>query len=381
MKKIYNIDINLTRKCTFNCDYCFAQPNSGENLTKKEFDNIVIFIDKFYASDFFKQNYDVINLGLWGGEPTLDSLHIIQFMNHYSNNPYVKLFIFSNGYNIPEPLKDRLINERQKTVYEHPKICIQISYDGRPIHDIYRRTIGGKLTSEKVRETFYWLDTEEIPFVIKSTVTPATFKYMYEAYRDIKDLAIHLNTPGFYKAMNYFPTIDYYTSEIGDVDKRCEELKSSLIKIAKEEWAVGINHQTNPIFFFKWFNPNRALCSAGADMIAIDTTGNVNICHACLYDKGDHLIGNIEEDNMILLIEDTHNKFAADIDFEPEECKKCNVLYCLRCNHAKFTNSKKEFYLNRWRDYTNQPHLCRFFEVNDKVRLAMEVLRRKKNGL
>jgi radical SAM protein with 4Fe4S-binding SPASM domain len=367
--RMYSIDVNITRACTFKCEYCFARPNSGGSF--KDVDGIRRFIEMFMSSKFFMEGYDLLNIGLWGGEPTLFPHLVENLVEEYSYNDDVKFFIFSNGYRFKRWLRELLIKYKDEKVDIHPRLCIQVSYDGQPIHDLRRQTQDGQITGAVIKRHIEFLDEMRIPYVIKSTIMPKDFIHMYDAYMDIKAMAQSLHGTG-YKALNYFPTIDYYNEPDGDIDQWRKDLQNSLIRIAREEMEMEV-----PLF--RWFQPNRALCATGAEMIAVDVNGDIHTCHGCIYDENsDHLIGNIAEADIIEKIEETQNKFRPDIDFEPDECKKCPVYYCLRCNHAKYVNSEKEFYLNRWRDYASQPHLCSFFMENYKVVEAMRLIRRSK---
>ena len=373
--RVYNIDVNITQKCTFACDYCFA---TCEEKTLKDFyDPSVLkrFIFKLLESKWFKDNYDFLSIGLWGGEPTTRPEIVVDLINTFMFDN-VKFFLFTNGYNINDDIWQTLVDTKEFRVDGQPKVNTQISYDGRPIHDIYRRTKGNLLTSAAVRNQIKRFDEESIPFVIKSTVTADTFKYMYWAYRDIKELYKKLkNTP-----INYFPTIDHYENSPGlmlEVYKK--ELEHSLIKIANEEQFIKGGQ-----FFFKWFNNNRALCAAGYNAVAIDVDGTIYTCHGCLYDdkqtKFKHRISRIGLDTVVNDLEAMHKEFAVNI-MDDKECKKCDVNFCLRCNHAKYSKSKKQGYLDKWRDFTNQPNLCEFYKINSIVTRSMkemkEITRRK----
>jgi radical SAM protein with 4Fe4S-binding SPASM domain len=367
--KVYNVDVNVTQACTFGCNYCFATSDTAKSF----YDNskLIQFLDKLLASKWYKENYDILNICFWGGEPTLGYNFIVNTTEYFSKNDKIKLFLFTNGYKFSDEIRYLLYKYREHKVDIHPKLCTQISYDGMPIHDIYRRTKANDLTSYIVKEEIKWLNDSKIPFIIKSTVTPETFKYMYEAYSDIKQLVKECSySYGFFKNLNYFPTIDQYAKvDDEDFERYCTDLKKSLIKIAREE-----NEEQ---YFFRWFIKNRALCSAGKDQIAIDIDGKVYTCHACLYDdKEKHYISDIEKENSIEDLERTNKYFSENIDYEPQECKECEVDFCLKCNHAKFSNSHKKEYLEKWRDYTNQKHFCEFYKINDKVRQAKEYLRR-----
>lgn len=373
MERMLNVDVNITRSCNFDCKYCFAktpfaEKHEADNIT---FDHIKTFLESLPDTDFFKDNFDILNIGIWGGEPTLREVMVSDLIDQCDASN-VKFMIFSNGFYLSQYMKSILDARKKRTVNVHPKLCIQVSYDGNPIHDMYRVSkISPLHTSNKIKENIKFLSKNEIPFVLKSTITPESFKYLYDAYCDFRELNDELTGYGF-KNTNYFPTIDYY-NPINYTDEEleilCQDLKKSLIKIAKKEYM-----HIYPIF--KWFEHNRALCSAGRDMMAIDIDGWIYNCHGCFYDenKSDHLIGNVKDINIIDKLQSNYIKFNYK-KHDEGDCKKCPVTFCLRCNHAKYINSEKTKYLDKWRDFTAQPQLCEFYKINHKVKLAYDLLR------
>jgi len=361
--KIYNLDINLTQRCTFSCNYCFAKTENPQDFG--EIDDLLKFAKIFLESNFFKRNYDLLNIGFWGGEPTLRFDIMTRFFHDYGTDNRVKFMIFSNGYQIPPIVNAHMIAFSKKRIGEHPKCCIQISYDGQPLHDMYRQK------ASEVQETIKYLDREEIPYVLKSTIPPEGFKYMFDAYMDFKDVNKQLLGKGF-KNIDYFPTIDYYNMpDFSKLDEIYADLKKSLIRIAREE-LKGPQ-------IFRWFQKNRALCTAGINMTSIDVDGKIYVCHGCMYDtnKKDHQITWIyDTENAMNYIERTSKGFEK---YLADSCDDCDVSFCLRCNHSKYVNSLKEEYMDRWYDFKSQQnYLCEYYKINNKVRIAFETLRRSK---
>ncbi len=373
--KIYNVDVNLTQKCTFGCEYCFE--GCDDSKLKDFYDPMLLkhFIFKLIDSPWFKKNYEALNIGLWGGEPTIKSDWIIDLIETFMFDT-VKFGLFTNGYKIDYELRKILTDVRSFKVCGQPKVTTQISYDGRPIHDLYRRDKFNSLTSTTVRDQILKFDRDRIPVVIKSVVTPESFKYMYDAYKDIKSLYKECKNN---TTLNYFPTIDYYGTNNLDhteLETAKKELKDVLIKIASEEI-----HIEGDKFFFRWFNNTRNLCTAGHGMVAVDVDGHIYTCHACLYDdrqkKFKHRISNIELETVVDDLERMHNEFAVGLQDEGD-CKNCDVNFCLRCNHAKYDQSKRKGYLDKWRDYQNQPNLCEFYKINSVVTKSIHEHRRNK---
>lgn len=365
---IYHVDVTLTDDCNFACKYCFERGQFNTH-TLENVDLFIRRMDELLESLFFKTNYKMLNIGFWGGEPTLRPDLINTIVKKYWNDERVKFFVYSNGYDIDSILDLVVAHKDTMLLGGHPKFFTQISYDGMPIHDIDRVLRGGKLTSTIVRQTILELDKLGVPSTIKSTVTPATFKYLYSAYEDILDIWNSGKDKQTIRNSTYFPTIDYHNLEKyteSELEVAKKELEDSLVKIAKRE----IEHTKKyNRFFLSWFGGNKALCSAGRDMVTVDWDGKTYKCHGCVYDeeKESHLVSSLSDADFIKKLEESNKFHCQDFGFLPIECKNCDAPFCLKCNVVKFEHSDKTQYLDKWRDYPVQKTLCDFYHINGKV--------------
>lgn len=374
--KYYNIDVTLTDNCNFRCGYCFETDYFKKNYFK-DYDLLINKIKQLLKSNFFKKKYNGIGIGFWGGEPTLHPEAIKTIVKEFENDDRLHFLIYSNGSNVDSVID--LLEQHKGTMVRnaHPKVTIQMSYDGMPVHDIFRKTRDGKITSSLVRNNILLLDKKNIPTCIKSTITPDTLKYLKETYLDLRDVYLSFTTSSKFKATSYFPTIDYYHLEKythNDLEQYKKDLEEVLIKIAAEE-AKALKKYNR--IFFSWFTPNRAICNAGKDMCCVNWNSNIFKCHGSLYEdkSGDHFVCNLEDDNFVEKLEECHFFHQQNFAFEPEECKKCNTTYCLRCNPVKYEKSKKTSYIEKWRDYTTQPSLCELYRIIGKVAKAFKQLK------
>ena len=371
--RIYNIDLTLTDSCNFRCKYCF-EDGHFRNTFFKDIDLFKIKIKELLASDFFKGKYDALNIGLWGGEPTLAHKIVNHIVDYYANDPRVKYFIFSNGYNLDNVWESLVRFKNTFIEGGHPKFCIQMSYDGMPVHDIYRVRKDGVLTSTRVKENIFRIYDNNIPSTIKSTITLDAFKYLPAAYDDIREIYEKYMGQPFFHANNYFPTIDYYhlnKYNDAEIDEYAIDLENSLLDIAARD--IKFRRKNNNQFFFAWFSPNRALCSAGRDMVCIGANSKIYKCHGSVYDDtvNDHIVTNLNDDDFIEKLAASHTLHNTDFGYQPIECLDCDAGYCLRCNPVKYEVSKKETYIERWRDYATQPILCRFYKINGRIMKAL----------
>lgn len=380
--KMYNFDLNMTNQCNMNCDYCFEHNKRPEFMVNSILRRFKECVNKMLESKYFNRKYHVININFWGGEPTLSSDKIKWFVEQYIEERRVRFFIFSNGYDI-KPSFMNFLNEIKdfKVVGNHPKMIMQVSYDGYPLHDMHRKDKRGLPTSERVLSTIIKLDSYKIPYTIKSVINPDDFEYMLDAYRDIKKLTYEDGST-FFKSQNYFPSIEYHAPNCENVEEKAKKLRDTLIKIAAEEIVSVKDRKEKP--FFSWFYKNKASCSAGENYVAVDINGNVYPCHGCLYvDKKEiHEITNINDSNWLENIIQFSDYMSKQHDIMPESCKKCEVNFCLRCNVVKFENSKKDKYLEKWRDFDNQPTICKYYKEIEKVaKVYRYKMRRESNGM
>jgi uncharacterized protein len=351
MANSFHIDINSTKNCNLRCTYCFEVKNNFiQNKNFEEPDLLINWIHEFMKTPEFTNNYDDLAINFWGGEPTLNQDLYEKIINEFDKNTKVRFFMYTNGFQFNDFYINSFKKLQEKKVNGHPKIVIQISYDGNPIHDFDRVTINNKGSAYNVAETINQLKLHNIYHVLKSTIAPENFKYMFEAYKDVLSLA-----------PNYFPTIDLHKVYTDDDDfiKYGQDLYENLIQIAVYE------KKYNKKGTFAWFaRSNKALCSAGVNMIAIDINGNILPCHGALYtDYDEHLMGNIKDINNIPEIINKLKWFKTFSRNEPQECKECDNNFCLRCNITKFETSKKETYEEKWSDHNNQKYLCYFFDI------------------
>jgi radical SAM protein with 4Fe4S-binding SPASM domain len=358
------------------CDYCFEEKNTTS------FKDVELFVRKMKEvldSDFFKKNYELLNINFWGGEPTLETSKIRDIFVEFKYNPKVTFFIFSNGYDLQD-IKPLLSTAKDMVVKgNHPKITIQISYDGPMIHYMHRKDKQGNDTSDRVISSISWLDVNKVPYVIKPVIRPEDFRYLPVAYEYIKKLTYE-GDPQFFKSQNYHPTIEYYNvvEDPKVVEENLRDLRKALIEIAGLE-IVSIKERGHKPFF-SWFHKSMALCSAGAHFFAIDINGDIYPCHGMLYNdnKRDFRITNIKDDNFIQKLQDSSKVFSDILTVLPNECMSCETTFCMKCNAVKFSKSKKTKYMDRWRDYTNQPVLCQYYKEIGKVSKVFQRLMRRK---
>lgn len=371
MKKFFNFDVNMTEACTLRCTYCIENFNKSKlhNLSDEMLNKIIEKFDYLLNSDKFLKHYSGINIFFWGGEPTVNFNGMKKFIEHYKDKDNVGFFIYSNGFRYSDEMIDYIKKYQYPISNGHPKLELQISYDGLASHDVARLDIKGKGSALKVKETIFRLAKEGINFHLHPTIDFNNLDKISENYFEFKKMSEFLNTNFIYS-----PTIDYlsdhnYTKEqmdnfISIIKNQFKKIKNSEIEYFKKN-----NH-----FRFGWLNPSKKICGAGSDVNAIELDGNSYACHGILNgnvkeNSIENSINNTNEDFLNTLLKSIE-KYQEAREVLPEECKNCKTHYCLKCNAKKYEISEKETFKEKWSDYPNQPALCQIYKFIGNVRLA-----------
>lgn len=317
-----------------------------------------------------------MKIGFWGGEPTLNVPAMKRIVERLSNLDFIIHYsIATNGYNINEDIINFFI-ETNKT--DNRTFEVQVSYDGNPIHDICRRTCSGETTSKRVVENVEKMFDAGLRPNFKSTATFKHFDKMYDSYMDIVNISDRIG-----RNMKYALTLDYSYQTMESLteeefNESLNNLKSSLVKIAKEEIHRSMNLNKPPTF--TWFDKNenvRKICGAGSQYQLIDHDGCVYVCHGCVYvpKKEDHLICNIEDPIELAAeaLKRTNDILEPATDFDKVDCKDCNASVCFRCNATKYIQSKKENYFDRWTDFSCEPLSCKMYRLASVIRDAKRI--------
>lgn len=371
---LYCIEITTTQMCNLRCSYCFennSQLNLSNNL-KKDFSLLTKRIDDLLSSDWFKNEFDGLEICFWGGEPIINFKMITKILDKYKDNDMVYFFIYSNGtfpkrlFKMFEELKDRPgppnIN----------KFRFQISYDGNPIHDICRRTVSNKPSSQMVIKNVDYLINKGLKIVLKATCPIEYIKYIPECWDDINNLY-----KKYKKNISYALTLDYHQTLSNDDLKKAEK---ALIEVAKKEYKFYKEHGH---FLSNIFTRNKRLCSSGRNMTAIDVDGKAYFCHGAMYcdKKEDFSFNSIYDNNFTKNIKYMYETIP--LAKENKICENCVSIMCLKCNIMKYVFSKKTGFVDKFHDFLSQPDHCEYYRIAGRIGRGLLLLieEDKKDGL
>lgn len=371
---LYCIEITTTQTCNFRCSYCFennSQLNLSHNL-EKDFHLLTKRIDDLLNSDWFKSEFDGLEICFWGGEPTINFKMIKKILDIYKDNEMVYFFIYSNGsfpkrlFKMVETLKD------QPGPPNINKFRFQISYDGNPIHDLCRRTVSNKPSSQIVIKNIDYLINKGLKTVLKATCPIEYIKYIPDCWDDVHNLY-----KKYKKDISYALTLDYHEKLSTDDLIEAEKV---LLSVAKKEYKF---YKEYGHFLSNIFMRNKRLCSSGRNMTAIDVDGEAYFCHGAIYcdKKEDFHYNSIYNDDFVEKIKKMYEFIP--IANQKKECEHCVALMCLKCNVIKYVRSKKTGFIEKFHDFLSQPDHCEYYKIAGRIGRGLLLLieEDKKNGL
>jgi len=344
MKKEISFDLVVTKKCNFNCTYCFEQGMfENKEISKDDYDKILDFWEREYG---VKDNYK-INFLVIGGEPSIAknfSYFLQELKKRIQNNKIElgKITYITNGYS-----SNLILNQIQDINFWKKYFDIQISYDGKIIHDknrIIKKNNKIINTSDSVLKTIDELYNLGFKVFLKSTLMLKDLYYIDEVLKEFKEL--------FYKYhIFYAPTEDKYSAKFLK-EKELNEIIFQFSKVAKFEYKF---YQKNNIFLTRWFNDNllknkkETFCGAGISLFSINPNLDIFPCHLADYlreSKKDNIyIGNVNTvtskdiDESILKFDKINKKYKENYSNKLNECSTCSAIYCVKCPIQKYDDT------------------------------------------
>jgi organic radical activating enzyme len=373
----YSLDLNITSDCNWRCKYCIEKDHHCTNyMTKEVAEKIIEKIDYFLESNYC----DTIGLGLWGGEPTLNYDIISLFVNYYYKNQRVNFGIFTNGsllrkyYDLID--KINIYSNSSNDVYVYKRFGIQISYDGFPIHERKRRTIGNQPTALQTRELIKEVCEKKYSINLKSTFSYDDVDDIYESYLDILNLYKEINNNK--EGIVYTPTMDYsniFKEHLNDKNIYINfktKLLEQIEKICITEYEELIKGNIKqPLFTWLDLSGTRNLfCSAGNNYHTCDYNGELLTCHGCLYieNNKEHKFASVFDDNEIFA--EKVKNYSKNFEIHDKivnkkyDCNNCSSILCYKCNAECYNISKEKNHIDKWYDFGDNITCDLFKEIS-----------------
>lgn len=309
--QVRNIDLYFSADCNLNCKYCYIYKHK-EKLQSYNEDIIYKIKNGEYIKNLKEKcgEYidNIISVGLWGAEPTLNTsaaqIFIPELFNTFKN--IEKLFFSTNavlGFKSIQPFIDIIREYNINNLDRKIKLEIQFSIDGPEwITDRTRNLTG--ITNQILKtidDTINYLkelDNISIEIKVKPTLDMdiintlnkdinkiiewfCFFDNLFEKYKHLDNEDFELNLLGY-------PTIvnpDIYTIEDGKQYALFVKNLSSLDISYFKNYSHPLILQ--PISGFRKDIMNKDLdlqkgygaCSAGNGSLSFDKDGNIHSCH------------------------------------------------------------------------------------------------------
>ena len=315
----------LTENCNLRCTYCFE---GGTRCVTKYMSKETAFktVD-FLLSQAEEYDVDEIKITFFGGEPMLCPELMTEIMHYAEKQAKEKhksthYSIITNGTNYNEKIEAFL---DVWYGYKGNQIDIQLSIDGIPeIQNANRPCANPELKSadlaaaaiEKYKEYYTKHDISIDRLHIHACVSKESLPHIYDSYV-------------------------YFTRELGIMhssfawviedewdDNDLEVFNQQLLKIVDRLVSITDNRKRFP---FKHFDRSSG-CSAGQNLITVDTDGNIYPCHRFFFlspeQRQDLILGNVTEG---ITYTDRREQYI-DIDYSKISPETCQI--CIATNYA-----------------------------------------------
>ena len=324
-KNIYFI-IDVTKKCNFNCLYCFRNLDDNRIITNDRLQDICSYILNITK----KRKLKNVTVQVWGGEPLL-AIDKLEFVYNFFKDTDIilKIDIETNGSLITDSIAKKLFDM---------KVNVGISLDGTKKHqDIQRRLINGKSSNEMVTKGI-----KNLKKYYSDNVSGITVITKYN-YKDITDIINYFTNELKISNMKFNIVKDNPNANEDRIGLSLDEVKffaNKLFDIVELYNLLGIrfsegNVQMRISNLIERSNNSYCIsngCKGGINLLSIDMNGDIYPCE--MMDYKNVKIGSIYKDGKLSshydLISQINKSKKNNIYFQKKinnECKSCPWQY------------------------------------------------------
>lgn len=323
----------LTENCNLRCTYCFERNSRAvtqympEETAYKVVDKLFENVEKLIEANNIKRESMHVGITFFGGEPCLCPemmARVLRYGVNLSKEKDIRITfsIITNGTIYNEKLEAFMEEWIELT---NGNISIQLSIDGTP--DIQDANRPCAISTQKSSE------------LIEANVVK--FKKFYADHNiDLQKLQLHAvisksSLPTLFESFRYFyETLKIYESKFAWVIE--DKWDDDDIAILDRELGNIVNYLipiTTNIDRFPLKHFDRCSgCSAGKQLVCVDTEGNIYPCHRFFFfarENKDLIFGNINDSELDLENAESRKKF---VEFDTSEIKDvCQI--CIATNY------------------------------------------------
>lgn len=314
-KNIYFI-IDVTKKCNFNCLYCFRNLDDNRIIENDKLRDICSYILDITK----KRKLKNVTVQVWGGEPLL-AIDKLEFVYNFFKDTDImlKIDIETNGSLITDSIAKKLFDM---------KVNVGVSLDGTKKHqDLQRRLINDKSSNEMVTKGI-----KNLKKYYGDEVSGITVVTKYN-YKDITDIINYFTNELKISNMKFNIVKDNPNANEDRIGLSLEEVKlfaNKLFDVVELYNLLGIKFSEGNIQM-RISNLNERSnnsycisngCKGGINLLSIDMNGNIYPCE--MMDYKNVKIGSIYKDGKL----SSNNELISQIN----KSKKNNIYFQKKIN-------------------------------------------------
>ncbi|MHA6344332.1 quinohemoprotein amine dehydrogenase maturation protein [Roseivivax sp. CAU 1761] len=267
--------LNVNTGCNLACSYCYKEdlaiPSKGRKMA---FDTAVKSVELLLAENPDRDSYNIV---FFGGEP-LSNLPLIRQVVDWAEPHFAAL---GKAVNFSLTTNATLLNEEVIDWLDAHRFGLTVSMDGpKALHDLNRKTVGGKGTYDTVAAKARLLlgRYRSKPVGVRVTLTAGVTR--------IVEIWDHLKNDIGFAEVGFSPVtsgeMDAFNlngDELLEVFEGMKTLGRMYLDAARAGRNIGYSNM-HQMMTDLYEGRSKALpCGAGVGMLAVDHDGGLNLCH------------------------------------------------------------------------------------------------------